>query len=307
MQDESPAGTTKSDTPPITVAVTGANGYVGSVLAESLRREGMNVIALQRSVTSDDTTRKFSLDEPATPELFAGVNALVHCAYDFRVADRTAIWRTNVDGSIRLLQSAKSAGIQRIVFISTMSAFPSCKSMYGQAKLAIEDAAKSLGVQIVRPGLVYGRSPRGMVGSLLKLVSLPLVTPMVGFGGQVLYLVHEEDLGALVNTMVRGDVTSSEPVIAAHDRGRTLREIVDTLGRASGCTGGKLHVPVPGGLLYAGLRSLEMIGLRPRVRSDSLVSLLNQQVSPDFGPTRHTGVGFREFNEASLVQTDAAR
>jgi nucleoside-diphosphate-sugar epimerase len=300
MQDESPAGTTKSDTP-ISVAVTGANGYVGSVLAESFRRGGMNVIALQRGGAPDGATRRFALDEPVTPELFTGVNALVHCAYDFRVADRASIWRTNVDGSIGLLQSAKSAGVQRMVFISTMSAFPGCKSMYGQAKLAIEDAGKALGVQIVRPGLVYGPSPRGMVGSLLKLASLPLVTPMVGFGGQVLYLVHEQDLGALVTAMVRGDVSSSEPVIAAHDRGRTLRDIVDTLGRASGAKGNKLHVPVPGELLYAGLRSLEIIGLRPRVRSDSLVSLLNQQVSPDFGPTRRTGVHFRGFNESSLV------
>jgi hypothetical protein len=34
---------------------------------------------------------------------------------------------------------------------------------------------------------------------------------------------------------------------------------------------------------------------------------LNQQVSPDFEPTRRSGVEFREFDEASLVAPQSGR
>jgi hypothetical protein len=48
-------------------------------------------------------------------------------------------------------------------------------------------------------------------------------------------------------------------------------------------------------LEWLGLKSAELVGLRLRVRSDSLISLINQDPSPDFGATRAAGLAFAAF------------
>jgi nucleoside-diphosphate-sugar epimerase len=280
-------------------AVTGANGYVGSILTAWLRDQGMGVIPLQRTAPPGSGARVFQLNAPVSPAIFDGVGGLVHCAYDFAAADRGAIAESNIAGSVRLFRAAREAGVRRIVFISTMSAFEGCKSLYGQAKLAVEQTAGEWELLIVRPGLVYGREARGMFGALRKLSGLPLVMPLVGRGGQMLHFAHEADLGRLIHQLIVDGGEIGRPITAASERGRTLRELMEGMNRA-GHGGRKIPLPIPAGLLWCGLRGMELAGMRPRVRSDSLVSLLNQNPSPDFSAARRTGIVFREFDPASL-------
>jgi nucleoside-diphosphate-sugar epimerase len=277
------------------VAVTGANGYVGSRIARALQQSGARVVRLQRART-DDAVRRFALGEPIERTVFDGVDALVHCAYDFGASTWGDIHRVNVEGSIALFRAAHEAGVRRMVFISTMSAFSGCRSMYGRAKLEVEGAARALGVAVVRPGLVYGGESGGMIGALRKLLKLPLVTPLVGSGRQVLYLVHEDDLGAMIATLCASDRVPDSPVIAAHARPFELREILRILGRQTGRRTALL--PVPWQLEWLALRGAETAGLRMRLRSDSLVSLMNQDPSPDFSTS--ASYEFRDFERATL-------
>ena len=91
------------------------------------------------------------------------IEALVHCSYDFQLHRWSDIHEQNVQGSIRLMRQAHEQGVTRIVFISTMSAFALCKSLYGRAKFEIEREAAALGAIVVRPGLIHGERPGGMV------------------------------------------------------------------------------------------------------------------------------------------------
>jgi len=288
-----------------TVAVTGANGYVGGVIAAALQSAGWNLIELSRKPSTRGsaeagTFRKFSLNEKIEPKALEGIDALVHCAYDFASIDAEGIQKSNVAATLQLFNAARSAGVTRIVFISSMSAFEGCKSLYGQAKLAVEREADKLGFNVVRPGLVYGPAAQGMVGSLKKLARLPLIMPMVGLGKMCLYLAHQDDLAALVIRLLDSSVSvPSGPIIAANDQPRTLRQIVELLSAAEG-KGRKLMLPIPGIALWAGLGTVEMLGGRIRLRSDSLTSLLNQDTHPDFSATRQTGVPFRPFTAASM-------
>jgi nucleoside-diphosphate-sugar epimerase len=291
MPDESPSIAS--------CAVTGANGYVGSILSNYLRARNIRVIPLQRTATAASGVRVFDLASPPSPAIFEGVDALVHCAYDFSAAGRAAIAISNIDGSLGLFKAAKDAGVRRIIFISTMSAFDGCKSLYGQAKLAVEKTAADWDLVVVRPGLVYGREARGMFGALRKLSALPLVMPLVGLGGQMLYFAHEEDLGRLIQKLVVEGGEIGRPITAAAEHGSTLRRLIEAMN-ASHPGKSKIPLPIPGWMIWCGLKCLETAGLRPRVRSDSLVSLLNQNPSPDFSATRRTGIAFRDFDAASL-------
>lgn len=64
---------------PLTVAVTGASGLVGSALAALLSTGGHRVIRLVRRPARGDDERTWRPDDP-DPELLAGVDAVVHLA-----------------------------------------------------------------------------------------------------------------------------------------------------------------------------------------------------------------------------------
>jgi nucleoside-diphosphate-sugar epimerase len=239
----------------------------------------------------------FELGSEIAPEVLSGVDALVHCAWDFGVSSPGDIHRVNVKGSLRLLEAAKAARVGRQVFISTMSAFPGCRSLYGKAKLEVELSALESGVAVVRPGLVYGSHPGGMVGALRKVVAMPVV-PLVGMGNQMLYLVHEDDLSLLVGRLCAGTITAGrKPILAANSQGWTFREILRLLAEARGKH--PLFVPVPWQCEWLVLRMLEAVGLRPRLRSDGLIGLVNQEASPDFGETSRLHLSFRPFGPES--------
>jgi nucleoside-diphosphate-sugar epimerase len=278
---------------PIVCAVTGANGYVGSAIVRAIDKAGMRTVPLCRGGKGGPESRAFQLDGAVAPRLLEGIHALVHCAWDFQASSVKQYQAINVDGSLRLFRAAEKAGVPSIVFISTMSAFPGCRSNYGRAKLAVQTAAASWRIHIVRPGLVYGPASRGMIGSLAKLTSLP-VLPLVGAGGQMLYLTHEDDLGELARGMCDGTISRQDnAVVAANPRPYRLREILRLLAASRGKK--PLLMPVPWRLEWLALKLTEIIGVKSRLRSDSLISLINQELSPDFGPTENTRLTFRDF------------
>lgn len=277
-------------------AVTGANGYVGSAIARYLRQQGLTVYELRRtSPTADDPdVRPFFLSKKIPPAILQAVDVLIHCAYDFSLVAWKDIVEVNVQGSLRLFEAARQAGVKTIIFISSMSAFEQCRSLYGKAKLAVEKEAEQFGLLIIRPGLVYGDRPGGMVGALDKLVFGTRILPLVGSGNQVMYLAHEDDLGGMIYTLLRIPVDLvGKPIIAAHRQGRTFREILQLLASRQGKT--VSFVPIPWQPIWFMLKTAEAIGLRPRLRSDSLISLLNQNPVPDFTVTEQLDYAFRAF------------
>jgi nucleoside-diphosphate-sugar epimerase len=282
-----------------TAAVTGANGYVGSRLRDHLSQQGWTVHSLVRGLGGEapptGASIPFTLDDGVDSAKLHGIDVLVHCAYDFRATRWDEIRRTNVEGSRRLFKAASEAGVRRIILISTMSAYEGCASMYGRAKLEIERCAVEHGAAVVRPGLVYGRGAEGMVGALDRFVRVSRVAPVFGGGKQTLFLAHQGDLARLVHVLCCEPEPPQRPVVAACENGITFKEILRTLARSRKRE--LLFVPAPWRVAWLLLRSAEAVGIRVRLRSDSLVSLLNQNQNPDFGPTRRIGEQFRDFRE----------
>jgi nucleoside-diphosphate-sugar epimerase len=275
--------------------ITGASGYVGSCIASYLRSKGIEVVELGRSGSGPT---HFSLEEPVDAKGLEGLDFLVHCAYDFKSKRWDDIKRVNVDGSTRLLQAAGKAGV-KAVFISTMSAFNGCTSNYGRAKLEIEQEAKRTGAFVIRPGLVYGRSARSVVGKMRAFIARFPVIPDMDTGGRKLYMCHCEDLANLVYLICVGKAVSGPtPIIAANETGFSFREMIEILAKAAGKK--VMFLPLPGGLLSLGLRTAEKIGLNQGIRSDSLVSLMNLDPNPDFAFVRKTGASFRGFSVETL-------
>ena len=289
-----------------TCAITGTSGYVGRRIRDHFIENGWTVYELKhdvRGVTGDRFVPPYSLEgdiHPGILDILQKSDVLIHCAYDFRLVDSESIWQTNVNGSLRLLNAAKSAGVKNMIVVSTMSAFDGCKSIYGMAKLAIEKEAQKIGAIIVRPGLVFGRNAGGMVGTLERLISLSRIVPLIGNGCQVLYLAHENDLCRLMFKLANEPVSNlSKPIIAASEKGRTFRDILQVLASARGT---KLRfIPVPWRLVWSGVKLLELVKLRIGLRSDSIISLVNLDPKPSFDLTKDIGVTFREFSSQTAA------
>lgn len=283
------------------IAVTGAGGYLGSRLVAFFRESGFRVVELRRDAADagGPDGRPYALERGPDPDDLAGVGWLVHCAWDFRAHTPEETRAVNVAGATRLLDVASRARVSRAVVVSSMSAFPGCRSLYGRAKLEIESEALRRGALVVRPGLVFGRGVGGMLGRLHAMVSRLPVVPLVGGGRPLQYMAHADDVGRAIAALAEGGAPKG-PVPLAHESPVTIAGIVDVLARAAGRRPARL--PVPWRLAWAGLRGLEALGLRSRLSSDSVVSIMNQDPAPDFRPARELGIAFRPFDARSALR-----
>jgi nucleoside-diphosphate-sugar epimerase len=287
-------------------AVTGTSGYLGGHLARRLEDAGVQVTRLSSSSSAAAVPFSLGGDLPEGTFKDHRIDSLVHCAWDFSLTREQDIWKVNVEGSIRLFNQARREGVSRLIFISTMSAFDDCRSLYGKAKLAVERVVFDLGGPVIRPGLIYGEQPRGMVGALLGVLGKVPVVPLIGNGDYVLYLVHEDDLAALVSSQVKKEAAiSSQPIIAAHDTGYTFKEILRSFACLQGIE--VKFVAIPASLIRSSLAVAESVGLKLPFRSDSVTSLINQDPSPDFTETRECGITFRAFSEYLTEQLKTAK
>ena len=277
-------------------AVTGASGYLGSLVAAWLEAQGWTVMRLARA-NSGPGWHSFQLNKGLEPGFFSenNIQALVHCAWDLKATGWPDIMQTNVEGSKLLLQQARRESVGKAVFVSTMSAFPDCKSLYGKSKLLVEKEAQECGYTVVRPGLIYGQDSGGMVGALTSMLKTSPVLPVIA-GDALLYLTHEDDLCRLIETLLDAAL-KPDPLPAISAVYKTPMRFVDILKRLSAKAGKQpLLVPVPWQAAFVLMKGMEKIKLRAPFRSDSVLSLANQNPCPDLLPTEALGVQFRELS-----------
>lgn len=109
------------------VLVTGASGFLGWHVARRLLERGYSVRALVRAGSRlselDAEPVSGDLRDPASLErAVAGCGLVFHVAADYRlwVKNRDELYRSNVDGTRHLLEAARRAGVERVVYTSTV-------------------------------------------------------------------------------------------------------------------------------------------------------------------------------------------
>jgi nucleoside-diphosphate-sugar epimerase len=277
------------------VAITGATGYVGSRITAFLRRHHCEVIPLVRDPAklSDPRSTKFELGQPPLRGFLEGSDALVHCAYDFDCRSSREIHENNVVGSRLLVEEALRCGVERIIAISSASAFPGCRSVYGRTKLDIESIVSHAGGINVRPGLVYGPTPGGVFGAVLRRMQKAAFLPVLA-GSAIQRTLHEDDLNdALLRLLHAPPRSVSAPVFLAEEEPRTFRQVLTVMAEAIGRQ--PVLVPVPWLPAYAFLRLGEGLRLPMPFRSDSLLGLVHGNTTPDFTPAKTLGCSCRAF------------
>ena len=190
------------------VAVTGATGFVGSILVQELHQRGIRTLALLRDETSIPGIECAAVgDLEQASDLVSrlrGLDCVVHLAGRAHVLKETekdplkAFTAANVDATVRIAEASANAKVRRFVFVSTIkvngeftsgSPFrpydpPNPVGAYAQTKRIAESKlegisrATGLEVVIIRPPLVYGPGVKGNFARLMRLVDKGLCLPL---------------------------------------------------------------------------------------------------------------------------------
>lgn len=229
-----------------TVFVTGGSGFLGGALLETLTERGETARALARSAGAEAAVAARGAtpvpgdlaDLDAMTAGMRGAELVVHCAARLTPwTDVAELHRTNVDGTRTVLQAARSAGVPRLVLVSTEQVVlgdrplvdvdeswpyparwpgPYARTKAEAEQLVLAASTPELATVAVRPRLVWGRGDTTLLPALLDAAR----------SGRLRWVDGGEHLTS--TTHVRNAV---EGILAAADRGRGGQAYFVTDGR----------------------------------------------------------------------------
>jgi UDP-glucose 4-epimerase len=156
----------------------------------------------------------------------------------------------------RLANAAKSIGVERFMYISSVRAQtgasamrtvresddPSPTNQYGREKLAAERAIQAVGVPftIFRPIVIYGPRPKGNMRIVVRLARSPLPLPV--FNNRRSLLAVDNLISAIVFALNNPD-SIGETYPVADSKPMTMSEIFTILRTIQGRRLKSVHIP----------------------------------------------------------------
>ncbi|MDO5652836.1 MAG: NAD-dependent epimerase/dehydratase family protein [Brachymonas sp.] len=190
------------------ILLTGASGFIGRHIAQSLRQAGHHVVAASRTSPMQvdfvcDTTAEHWL-----PRL-QGIDAVVNAVGVLRDSRRQPMQAIHTDAPCALFDACVQAGIRRVVQISALGIADS-NTLYAQTKKATEQHLMRLNAQgvldaaILRPSIVFGKGAAG-IELFVTLSRLPvLVLPQPAIEAQVQPLAAHDLADAVARLVAQG-------------------------------------------------------------------------------------------------------
>lgn len=177
------------------IAITGGAGFIGTVLAKRLKKDGhkLRLIDLKKSEEfPEDSYIADVTDAEALNNALEGMDAVYHLAAEHRddVSPIQKYYDVNVEGGRNVIAAAKAHGIKRIIFTSSVAVYglnagdsresdtPAPFNDYGQSKLesertftewAAEDQSRSL--TTIRLVATFGPGNRGNIYTLMNQIA----------------------------------------------------------------------------------------------------------------------------------------
>ena len=292
---------------PLTIAVTGASGLIGSALTALLTTGGHRVIRLVRHAPRGPAERRWQPDDPA-PELLDGVDAVIHLAGvsiagRFTPEHKRQIWTSRVGPTRALATLAARSPVRAFVSASAVGFYGADRgdeiltegSERGDGFLADvvaawEDAtgpATAAGIRTVRVRTGIVQTPRGgMLRPLYPLFAAGLGGRLGDGGGWQAWIEIDDLLDIYLRAVT--DPALSGPVNAAAPGEARGAQYARTLGRVLRRPA-LLPVPAAGPRLLLGDEGTrELILASQRVRPAVLASAGHPFRFPELeGALRH--------------------
>jgi dihydroflavonol-4-reductase len=163
---------------PSTILVSGASGFLGSAIAAALRIRGHDIRVLARpssprtNLNPADTLCEGDLrDRASLATALKGARYLFHAAADYRLwaRDPEEIHRNNLEGTRLIMEEALSAGLERIVYTSSVATL---KPIEGGSATEDRPLAKGEGIGAYKRSKVAAER---LVEAMIQRDGLPAV------------------------------------------------------------------------------------------------------------------------------------
>jgi dihydroflavonol-4-reductase len=284
------------------VLVTGATGFVGSAIVRALLAAGYSVRAMCRASSSRANLAGLDVelaygdvcDAGAVASAMTGAGFLVHAAADYRLwaRDPETIMRTNVEGTRTVMSAALRAGVERIVYTSSVAtlalrengdaadetvplAAPEAVGTYKRSKIVSERWVESMVAHDALPAVIVNPStpigPRDIRPTPTGRIIVEAASGrMPGFVDSGLNLVHVDDVAAGHVSALEGGRIGERYILGGENvpLEQMLRDIALVVGRPPP------RLKLPRGPLYPVARVAEMIatmtGREPLLTVDGL-------------------------------------
>jgi nucleoside-diphosphate-sugar epimerase len=267
---------------PHRILLTGNNGYIGSVMGPWLQHAGYDVVGLDTEYFAECTlvpdlakipTIRKDLREVVPADL-QGVDAVVHLAAlsNDPIGNLNEDWtkEINFEGSVRLAEVAKGAGVRRYIFSSSCIMYGMSEiaianetsplapqTEYARSKVRAEEALRELADDRFSPtfcrnGTVYGLSPRMRFDTVLNnLIGSAYTTGRVELysdGTPWRPVVHVQDVARAFQTVLEAplqDIHNEAFNTGAEQLNHQIRELAEIVVKTvPGCE--LRMVPQPG-------------------------------------------------------------
>jgi dihydroflavonol-4-reductase len=280
--------------------LTGGTGFIGGWTAERLVADGWEVAALVRRSSDTSLLRNLGteivtgdvLDPAAVHEGMRGADAVVHVAGLFRLGhpDAALVYRTNVEGTLNILEAARREEVGRTLHVSSAGVLgptdePATEfglrtgafsgsyewSKYQAHLEAVRRGMRGEPVVIAMPGGVFGPRDTGLLGWLLSRLVAGRLLASEGTGTKFT-LVHVEDVVDGMMRILRDGIPGTGYIL-----GDEVTSIQGFLERAAAMTEQKPPRTVGMGTLrfvrpLSGLRA-RLTRTIPRVSKETLALL----------------------------------
>lgn len=245
------------------ILLTGASGFIGRHLLQTLQAHGHEVIEARRSVRDPTSQIEVDFAQATRASDWLGklqnIDCVINAVGILREHGRQSFDSIHAQAPTALFEACMQAGVTRVIQISALGADHGT-SGYFRSKHIADDALRRayLNWTIVQPSLVYG--PGGTSARLFSLLASLPVIPLPGRGDQLVQPIHIDDLVEAIVAMLDDASTYKERIELVGARAIALRDFLSQLRNGLGLRA-TMFAPMPMWLMKV---SASIAQLHPR-------------------------------------------